>query len=280
IGRGDVPEMERADKEVSVAAMKEYYKQFDPRSYLRYNYIPPRADFTRTDSIVPWKLSCLHLIVFHAIGDVHGRTLIDIGSGPTIYQLLSACEHFSNIIMTDFLEVNRQEIRRWLHGEPDTFDWTAFLQHACELEGKGCSWPEKAKRLRTAIHDVIPIDVHSPNPLHPYSLPELADCLVSSFCLEAVSPDRTSFQKALTNLGTLLKPNGHFLMIGALDESYYQVADGVHIPVVPVDQEFVSATLKSCGYEICTFQCYTLPQDMKVGVDDVAGIFFVKAKKK
>ena len=42
------------------AAMAACYQGFDPAAYLQYNYTPPRADFCRRDSIVPWKLGCLH----------------------------------------------------------------------------------------------------------------------------------------------------------------------------------------------------------------------------
>lgn len=70
-------------------------------------------------------------------GEVSGCTLIDIGSGPTIYQLLSACAHFEDITLTDFLEVNRQELRLWLREEPGAFDWSVYSQHVCLIEGKG-----------------------------------------------------------------------------------------------------------------------------------------------
>lgn len=46
--------------ESGLAAMAACYKKFDPAAYLQYNYTPPRADFGRKDSIVPWKLACLH----------------------------------------------------------------------------------------------------------------------------------------------------------------------------------------------------------------------------
>lgn len=46
--------------ESGVAAMAACYQGFDPPAYLQYNYTPPRADFQRKDSIVPWKLACLH----------------------------------------------------------------------------------------------------------------------------------------------------------------------------------------------------------------------------
>ncbi len=43
-----------------VASIEACYQGFDPVAYLHYNYTPPRADFERRSSIVPWKLSCLH----------------------------------------------------------------------------------------------------------------------------------------------------------------------------------------------------------------------------
>lgn len=70
-------------------------------------------------------------------GEIRGRTLIDVGSGPTIYQLLSACDHFEEIVATDYLAVNREELQRWARGEPGTFDWSPFIQHVCKIEGRG-----------------------------------------------------------------------------------------------------------------------------------------------
>lgn len=52
--------MEEKGEKNGVAAIAACYQKFDPAAYLQYNYTPPRADFTRKDSIVPWKLACLH----------------------------------------------------------------------------------------------------------------------------------------------------------------------------------------------------------------------------
>lgn len=52
--------MERKGTEAGLAAMAASYKKFDPAAYLQNNYTPPRADFERKHSIVPWKLACLH----------------------------------------------------------------------------------------------------------------------------------------------------------------------------------------------------------------------------
>ncbi|XP_036395250.1 phenylethanolamine N-methyltransferase [Megalops cyprinoides] len=265
--------------EDGVAAMARCYRGFNPTAYLQYNYTPPRADFTRPDSIVPWKLACLHRAFTE--GDVGGEMLVDVGSGPTLYQVLSGCEKFGRVVLTDFLDVNRTELKRWLGEEEGSFDWTPYLQHVCQLEGRGASaWQEKAARLRSVVTEILPIDVHKPSPLPAGSLPSSgADCLVSSFCLESVSPDLASFTRALGHVSSLLRPGGHLLLIGALGESYYMGGPGVRIPVVPLDEAQVCDSLRASGYTLLHLSIYTLPPDMRVGVDDVTGIFFAKARK-
>lgn len=66
---------------------------------------------------------------------LRGDTLIDVGCGPTIYQLLSACEHFQEIIALDYTDQNRRELEKWLKKEAGAFDWRPVVEYVCELEG-------------------------------------------------------------------------------------------------------------------------------------------------
>ncbi|KAB5555122.1 hypothetical protein PHYPO_G00029890 [Pangasianodon hypophthalmus] len=266
-------------REKAVAAVAAFYRGFDPEAYLKYNYTPPRADFSRSDSIVPWKLNCLHKAFSEDA--IKGDILVDVGSGPTLYQVMSGCEHFNRVILSDFLEVNRNELNKWLKDGRSNFDWTPYLKHVCELEGRSSSaWQEKAERLRSVVTDIFPVNVHHPFPFPPGSLPASgADCLVSSFCLESVSPDVSSFTHALRNLSSLLRNGGHLLLIGALGESFYMAAPDVRIPVVPLDEAQVCASLSASGFDLLQLSVYRLTPDMLVGVDDVKGVFFAKARK-
>ncbi|KAK5886326.1 hypothetical protein CesoFtcFv8_017372 [Champsocephalus esox] len=69
-------------KEDGVAAMAATDQGFDSAAYLQYNYTPPRADFENNDSVLLWKMGCLHRAFTE--GDVSGELLVDIGSGPTL----------------------------------------------------------------------------------------------------------------------------------------------------------------------------------------------------
>ncbi|XP_053549938.1 phenylethanolamine N-methyltransferase [Bombina bombina] len=260
----------------SIQSIADNYQKFNPRAYLQNNYVPPRADFSCEDSVVPWKLRCLAEAC--SKGEIRGRTLVDIGSGPTIYQLLSAFELFQEVVMTDYLEVNREEVKRWIDDEPGAFDWSPYIKHVCSLESKGELWQEKQNRLRKRITRVVPVDIHQPCPLGKEFTSGSVDALVSSFCLEACSPNRESFEQALKNITGLLRAGGHLLLIGALEESYY-LAGEARLSVVPVTEEDVRTALCNAGYRIRDFRTYSMPPSMKVGVDDVSGIFFAWAQK-
>lgn len=142
------------------------------------------------------------------------------------------------------------------------------------------SWQEKERQLRARVKRILPIDVHQPQPLgagSPAPLP--ADALVSAFCLEAVSPDLASFQRALRHITTLLRPGGHLLLIGALEESWY-LAGEARLVVVPVSEKQVKKALEESGYEVRDLRTYTMPAHLRTGVDDVNGVFFAWAQKK
>ncbi|KAE8574891.1 hypothetical protein XENTR_v10003624 [Xenopus tropicalis] len=260
----------------NVESVAQSYQQFNPRAYLQNNYVPPRADFSNEGSVVQWKLRCLADAC--ATGEIGGHTLVDIGSGPTIYQILSASEHFKEVVLTDYLEVNRAELRRWLQDEPGAFDWSPYIKHVSKLEGRGDSWQEKQKRIRERVKTVLPVDVHQPNPLGEEISSGSVDALVSTFCLEACSPNLEMFHRALGNITKLLKPGGHLLFIGALEESYY-LAGEAKLNVVPVTEEIVRNALSDASYKIKEFKTYIMPPTLKVGVDDVNGVFFAWAQK-
>ena len=83
---------------------------------------------------------------------------MDIGSGPTLYQVLSGCEVFKKILLTDFLEVNRDELRHWLQDDGAcSLDWTPYLQHVCKLEGR--RYGENPRQLQALEDSAIKIAV-------------------------------------------------------------------------------------------------------------------------
>nr|XP_005315024.1 nicotinamide N-methyltransferase-like isoform X1 [Chrysemys picta bellii] len=108
----------------------DYQAEFDPKAYLGYFKF---GEDTLGEKYLNFALK--HYCKTFTSGVVKGDTLIDIGSGPTIHQLLSACESFKEIIASDYTDWNLRELEKWLKNEPEAFDWTPVVKYVCELEG-------------------------------------------------------------------------------------------------------------------------------------------------
>uniref|UniRef100_A0A673I3P0 Uncharacterized protein n=1 Tax=Sinocyclocheilus rhinocerous TaxID=307959 RepID=A0A673I3P0_9TELE len=91
--------------------------------------------FEHSQCVTPWILhaSCCGFATQY---DIRGDILVDVGSGPTLYQVMSGCERFDRVILSDFLEVNRKVLQSWLQEGKSSIDWTAYFKYVCELEGR------------------------------------------------------------------------------------------------------------------------------------------------
>ncbi|GAB5577095.1 nicotinamide N-methyltransferase [Prionailurus iriomotensis] len=187
---------------------------------------------------------------------VKGDLLIDIGSGPTIYQLLSACESFKEIIVTDYTEQNLQELQKWLKKEPGAFDWSPVVTYVCELEGNrsrpGIKELEKEEKLRRVVTQVLKCDVTQSRPLGSVPLP-LADCLLSTLCLDAACPDLPAYCTALRNLSSLLKPGGFLVVVDALKSSYYMIGEQKFSSLC-LGREAIEAAVREAGFSVEQFE--------------------------
>ncbi|CAI9609228.1 unnamed protein product, partial [Staurois parvus] len=138
------------------------------------------------------------------IGRVEGNSLVEIGAGPTIFHILSACENFKQIYLTDYVEGNLQELEKWLKGDKKAFDWSGHLKYVCEIENHRSTEEEKAEKIRRKV-SLMRCDVTKANPLEPNSLPQ-ADCVIVGGCLICACKNREDFQTALKNIVSLIRP--------------------------------------------------------------------------
>ncbi|KAJ1197297.1 hypothetical protein NDU88_001159 [Pleurodeles waltl] len=251
-----------------------YSREFNPRAYVETYFAENRGALV-IDEYLSFVLKQLFKIF--SAGIVRGDTLIDIGTGPTIYQLLSACEVFKEIIVTDYCEDNRQEFGKWLTNEPGHFDWSPIVRFVCELEGKRDKSTEKEEKLRQKVKQVLKCDVTKGYPLEPLVLPT-ADCLLSALCLEGACKDQETFRDALKNISSLLKIGGHLVMMGVLEETFYMVGH-YKFSCLFLDVEFVRNAVIDAGYTITDFQTSPRPENANHSLSDYKGYFFVVAHK-
>ncbi|XP_078538465.1 nicotinamide N-methyltransferase-like [Lissotriton helveticus] len=251
-----------------------YQKDFDAESYLQM-YYNPNSDVYVEGYYLSFLLENLHKTF--SSGDVKGDLLIDIGCGPAIHTIISACECFKEIIACDWTDRNRQAYERWLRNEPGSFDWTPVLSIVCELEGDRAKCAEKEKKIRSTVKRVLKCDITKRNPLIPAILPP-ADCLVTSLCLESACTDLNSYSQAIRNITTLLKPRGHLVMFGATGSTSYKVAQKL-FPALNLNEECIKTTLNANDYVIKEMKINPLSPEQKTTFPYLLEYFFVLAQK-
>ncbi|XP_007444837.1 nicotinamide N-methyltransferase-like [Python bivittatus] len=222
-----------------------YAEHLDPKDYLETYYNVGPLD-EGTGLLLTFFLKGAHRAFI--LDGITGDTLIDIGSGPTVHQFLSACESFREIIATDYAEQNREEMRRWLKKEPGAFDWSPIVKYVCELEGDREKWPQKEEKVRRAVRQVLKCDVTQPNPLAPLVLPP-ADCLISTLCLDGACKDIPTYRSAFRNISSLVKPGGHLLFHSTLEEHYYMVGQR-RFSALYLEKEVVEEAARQAGFAI------------------------------
>ncbi|KAM4620133.1 nicotinamide N-methyltransferase [Polymixia lowei] len=238
------------DSEPSASSDQQLYQaKFDPKTYLGYCYqfaeSTGQKDNSRFVTFVLRQLS--HTF---SSGKYKGKRLIEVGTGPTIHTLISACEYFEEMVVSDYVDNNRRELEKWLRAEEGCFDWNAHMQFVCELEGKRTP-AVVTETLRQRIKQVLKCDITLEKPFHPVTV-EPADCIVSSLCLEAACKDREAYRCSLGAMVGLLRPGGVLVLIGDLNETFYTVGDQ-KFPAVRLTQDFVQQTLCELGLTVKEF---------------------------
>ncbi|XP_072011934.1 indolethylamine N-methyltransferase-like [Engystomops pustulosus] len=230
--------------EIAFTDKDTYQDIFNPEGYLN-TYYHPKSGILVVDGFLDFALRKLHEAF--AIRCVKGKTLIDIGHGPTIYQDLSACESFDEIIGADYTDRNREYYERSLRNEPGTFNWNDVIQKVCDMEGKG-TVEEKRKKLEKTVKKTLKCDVLKKNPLEPLVLPKV-DCVMSLGCLECACSDLDTYRNVLKNVSSLLKIGGHLILTEVLNCSSY-LAGGERFSCLVLTEEFMRSALVETGFEI------------------------------
>ncbi|KAG7315800.1 hypothetical protein KOW79_020666 [Hemibagrus wyckioides] len=251
----------------------EYYQKcFDSRAYMNNFYSRPEGH-SDENNYLSFVLGCLSRIF--STGEYKGRKLIEVGSGPTIHTVISACQHYHELVLSDFVDGNREEIKKWINNEEGCFDWKPIIEYVCELDGKSSSDVEV--KLRQKIKQVLKCNVLLENPFHPESI-EPADCVITSLCLEAACKDMQLYTDALCGVTKLLRPGGVLVMVGVLGETFYRV-DEIHFSCLRLSKENIEDVVSKLGFTVQEFNIFSAQDQETNKVSDFEAFFVLVALK-
>ncbi|XP_069108180.1 nicotinamide N-methyltransferase-like [Argopecten irradians] len=244
------------------------YAKFDPEWYLD-NYIGTE------EASINMRLD---LNVFHRFFSQHpirGKRLLDVGTGPSIHTILSACSHVDEIYLSDYTSQNRQYLEKWRNGKID--HPKMMIEHVNSLENRTVTAAEKENEIREKVKGILPIDVTSETPLGSGYDGEQFDVIVTSYCFEAAVSNSAGFKKAVANVSSVLKKGGFFVIATCLEGGLYQVGE-YNYRAANISVNDIDSALGDLGYTTVTSE---LIQGTAVDaqLQDFTSYYFIVGKK-
>ena len=228
------------------------WMEFDPTAYLNEYY----SDLGEENLAILQ----FYVDVFHEMDQK--STMLDFGSGPTIYSLISAVTKIREIQIVEYLEANRLELRKWLTRDNTAFNWLPFIKKTIELEQKGwCSAFDLARREAQIRHHVTAIgrcDVRQTPPF--VGGRQTYDVVVSNFCAESITDSYEEWKFFLRNIASLVKVGGTFIITTLKRATNYSVGSQ-RFPAVSIDEADLTCALAEVGFSPASLEIRSVPAD-------------------
>ena len=185
-------------------------EEFDAGGYLKQRY-STTDDLYRTFALP-------HLHEFYKSLGSTSLKILELGAGPVISYAICAAPYASEIVLAEYAKENHKALQQWIDEDPKAHDWMPFFKHiVVNIEGgEEKDVTVREEKVRSTIK-VAHCDF-TKNPMLPeaFMQQQYYDIVLSAYGLEAGSPTRDSFVKALKSIATdLLKPQGSLISIHA-----------------------------------------------------------------
>ncbi len=228
------------------------WREFDPTAYLNEYY----GDLGEENLAI----LRFYVDVFHGMDQK--STMLDFGSGPTIYSLIAAVTKVREIQIVEYLEANRLELRKWLTRDNTAFNWLPFIKKTIELEQKGwCSAFDLARRealIRNHVTSIGRCDVRQTPPF--VGGRQTYDVVASNFCAESITDSQREWKFFLNNIASLVKVGGTLIMTTLKRATNYSVGSR-RFPAVSIDEADLACTLSEAGFSPASIEIRSVPAD-------------------
>ena len=58
-----------------------------------------------------------------------------VGSGPSVHELAYMVPSYRSFVMSDLVDQNLDEIRKWANNDPECYDWSPFFKYYANRVG-------------------------------------------------------------------------------------------------------------------------------------------------
>lgn len=258
---------------------KEYLQNYYAKADLMmvHKYVVERTAAAETMRIMMWLDNvCSPLI--RAFFGKEKATVLELGGGPTLYQLMNIADEVKEIYFTDYVEDNLNEIRAWKNNESSAFNWKNFFKAALMIKNDTIHISDEEtesleKQLRHKITKIENCDIFQKD----LGITEKSfDVVNTHFVAESATSSKDQWEIALKNIYHKLN-NGGLLFMSALRgaKSSYKVLEK-SFPAVELYENDMEVGLKNAGFHIIRVSAIHTEDKS----NNYEGFMFVVAQKK
>jgi len=177
---------------------------------------------------------------------------LEFGVGPTLHHALALSPYVTEIHAADYLRSNLHQVRSWMLRQRAAHDWKPFTRHilACEggVEATELEVQRRETLTRGRVKRLLLCDAAQAVPI-PTFRGVGYEVVVSCYCAESATADRSTWRRYMTNIFGLLRPGGLFVMAALRKCRRYKVGDN-YFPCADVDETDVAMLFEQNGFNM------------------------------
>ncbi|CEF64842.1 Methyltransferase, NNMT/PNMT/TEMT family and Putative NNMT/PNMT/TEMT methyltransferase, nematoda family-containing protein [Strongyloides ratti] len=227
-------DINEAISKLTLYSAKEHNEKFNPQHYLEGFYKTAKEDVA------------MQIVLFFLPG-----------AGPTVYIPIVLRNRSRNIFTSDYAKINREELKKWIVNDKNSFDWSNVCNWIASIEA-GCEKPQEMQdNARMKMRGVLEVNVFDDYPIKDIFykvnddvvLPKQFDLVTTIFCLEYATETLEDYEKAVKNTIGLIKIDGYLLQGGVLEATEYSFGE-TRFKCFYLKQHILIKALKENGMEI------------------------------
>ena len=267
---------------------KKFQEEFSAKEYLQnyytkpdlmmvHRYVVERTAAAETMRIMMWLDGVCRSLIRAFFGKEKAMVL-ELGGGPTLYQLMNIVDEVKEIHFTDYVEDNLNEIRAWKNNKPLTFDWKNFFKAALMIKNDTIHVTNGEieflqTELRRKITKIGGCDIFKKD----LGVAKKSfDIINAHFVAESATSSRDQWEDALRNIYKKLSVNGLLFMsaLRGAKKSYKVLKNS--FPAVELYEDDLEAGLKKAGFHVIHLSSIHTEDKS----NNYEGFMFVVAQKK
>lgn len=109
--------------------------------------------------------------------------------------------------------------------------------------------------MRNKVKQICFIDVTKPGSLTGSNLPKQFDVVTSCWCLDSAGQPKGAYKTCATNISSLVKSGGYFVLNGNLNWTLYTLGK-YDFPLVDISEQSIRRIYEDVGFQILSFKTH------------------------